>query len=96
MRLHLFRSREERVMIMITPGRYDDGWGGNPKNVPSVVVVHPRLAKLANPANLALRAVGSYFFLKNPNFGFGFAGAPPPAPAVAVIHSCIFATSHVI
>ena len=71
----------------------------SPKSAPPpVVVVHPRLAKLAGPARLAsptAPAVGSkesYFFLKNPNFGFGLAGA---AASVA-IHSCIFAASHVI
>ena len=58
-------------------------------NKVAVAVVHPKLAKLAKPA---LRAVGNHFFLKNPNFGLGFAGAPD----VAVIHSCIFAASHVI
>lgn len=59
------------------------------------VVVHPRLATLASPANLELRAVGSkefHFFLKNPNFGLGFAGAA----ASAAVHSCNTAASHVI
>ena len=69
--------------------------GGKSKKRPTRRVVHPRLAKLASPVRLAKPAppaVGNHFFLKNPNFGFGFAGAP----AVAVIHSCIFAASHVI
>ncbi len=61
-----------------------------PKSVPPpVVVVLPRLA---SPASPALPAVGNHFFLKNPNFGLGLGAAP----AVAVIHSCIFAASHVI
>ena len=75
------------------------GRPNNPKSVPPhVVVVHPRLAKLASPerlARLALRAVNSkeyYFFLKNPNFGLGFAGAA----ASAAVHSCNTAASHVI
>lgn len=59
------------------------------KSVPPAAVVHPMLAR---PAALVVSSKESYFFLKNPNFGLGFAGAA----ASAAIHSCIFATSHVI
>ena len=75
-------------MIRITSEGDDDG-RGNPKNVPSVVVVHPRLARLASPAP---PAVSNHFFLKNPNFGLGFAGAA----ASAATHSRSTAASHVI
>ena len=53
---------------------------------------------LAKPALLAVGRIvrDDYFFLKNPNFGFGLGWAPPPASAAAAVHSCIFATSHVI
>ena len=91
MRLYLFRSREERVRMKArTPRREEYGGGGvNPKSVPPVVVVHPRLV---SPARLAAPAVGNHFFLKNPNFGFGFAGAA----ASAAIHSYNTPASHVI
>ena len=63
-----------------------------PKSAPPPVgFVHPRLAKFAKPAPLAV-SNNNHFFLKNPNFGLGFAGAA----ASAAIHSYSTAASHVI
>ena len=59
---------------------------------PPVAFVHPKLATLARPAPHAVSNNNHLFLLKNPNFGLGLGGAA----ASAAIHSCIFATSHVI
>jgi len=60
MRLLMFRSREDCVMMTratrATRAYKDGELGGNPKSVPPVVVVHPRLAKLAGPVRSARHA----------------------------------------
>lgn len=84
--------------LVITALMVGGGTANPPKSNPPVVV-HPRLARFANPtspARPAPHAVGKYhFFLKNPNFGFGLCGAAASA-ASASTHSRSTAASHVI